>query len=363
MFSTASYAQTNQWRTNYAAARKEAAEKGLPLILDFGTSACYWCKRLEVDTFSVDSVSRIMNKQFIPLKINAEVETTLNDALQVRSYPTIILADSDGKILSKIEGFQEAPQFQENLLRALAQVANPPWMIRDFQTASKALNTPDYPKAITLLKNIMEDGKSRPIQKKAQQLLNEIEKQAATQLAKARQLSDNGQTLNSADVLANLVRKYPGTQAAAEAGNLLVKEVKTPEVIVQTRTQQARQLLGEAKQFYKSEKYFLCLQRCKTLKEEYGDLEEGKEAYELDNAIRGNPVWMEKTCQELNEQIGDLYLSLARTYQEKGQRQKAMTYLQKVIHTCPNTTYSEVAEIRLGQLQGQPTLQVEFKKK
>jgi TolA-binding protein len=216
-------------------------------------------------------------------------------------------------------------------------------------------------KAITLLKNIVDDGKQRPIQKKAQELLDGIEKQASYQLAKARQLSDSGKSVDAAEELTNLVRNYPGTAAAVEAGNLLSKTITTPDVIQQTRTQLARTLLAEAKQFYTKEKYFLCLQRCRTLKEEYGDLDEGKEALQLDKAIRGNPVWMEQTCQDLNEQLSDMYLSLAYSWQERGQREKALMYLQKVIDTSPNSPLAEAAELRMNQLNGTPTLRVEFK--
>ena len=55
--------------------------------------------------------------------------------LRIHSYPTVVLAAPDGKILGTIEGFQDAPRFYENLQRALAAVTNPEWMLRDYQAA------------------------------------------------------------------------------------------------------------------------------------------------------------------------------------------------------------------------------------
>ncbi|MGL6097907.1 MAG: thioredoxin family protein, partial [Fimbriiglobus sp.] len=47
----AATAQDVRWRHDYAAARREAADSGKPLLLDFGTENCVWCRRLDATTF------------------------------------------------------------------------------------------------------------------------------------------------------------------------------------------------------------------------------------------------------------------------------------------------------------------------
>src|ERR1700676_3921704 len=85
-------AQTVDWRYDYSSARKEAVEKGRPLLLDFGTENCFWCRQLDVRTFTDPAISRLLNQQFIPLKIDANRNPNLAEALRIQNYPTIVFA-------------------------------------------------------------------------------------------------------------------------------------------------------------------------------------------------------------------------------------------------------------------------------
>ena len=48
---SAAPAQEIPWRKDYAAARKEAATTGRPLLLHFTTDGCVWCQKLEQTTY------------------------------------------------------------------------------------------------------------------------------------------------------------------------------------------------------------------------------------------------------------------------------------------------------------------------
>lgn len=354
-------AQAIQWRYDYAKARQEAEREGKPLILDFGTKHCTWCVKLEAETLNVPTISRIINERFIPLKIDADEQPILTQKLYVTSYPTVILADSDGRILGTMEGYKEAPAFQEILQRALARVANPEWMIRDYQTASKALAVPDYPRALALLKHITEDGKARPIQVKARQLFDQIEKQAEGLLARARRHIDGGQTQEATEVLAQLVRSYPGTSASTRAGTWLTAIARSDEAQTKrNREQRAQELLAQAKEDYRVGQILCCLDRCKTLLENYRDLEEAVEAQQLNESIKANPTEMEQACTQLSKRLRDMHMELAEVYMRKGDRQQAMVSLQRVVENFPGTTEAEVAETRLGELRGEPMRAVNF---
>src|SRR5262249_42314666 len=112
-------AQEVKWRYDYNAARKEAGEKGLPLVLDFGTDNCYWCKRLDATPSRAPAVVKAMNERFVPLKVDAQKEPQLTQILNIQGFPTLVLAAPDGKILGTLEGYVEAPRFYENLQRVL----------------------------------------------------------------------------------------------------------------------------------------------------------------------------------------------------------------------------------------------------
>src|SRR3989442_4578679 len=201
-------AQEVQWRYDYNAARREAVQKNRPLILDFGTEHCFWCKKLDVTTFREPTIVGVLNEQFIPLKVDAEREVPLANALRIQNYPTLVLAAPDGKILGTFEGYLEAIRLHDYLQRALAAVSNPEWMVRDYQEASKAAAASEYARAVALLKSIGEDGKDRPIQAKARLLLQEMEQQAPDKLARAKQLDDKGQSGEAIDTLTELLRQF-----------------------------------------------------------------------------------------------------------------------------------------------------------
>jgi thioredoxin-like negative regulator of GroEL len=355
-------AQEVRWRYDYNEARKEAVEKNRPLILDFGTESCFWCKKLDATTFQESAIVESLNERFIPLKVDAHKSAALADALRIQSYPTLILAAPDGKILGTLEGFLDAPRLQEHLQRALASVSNPEWMNRDYQEATKAIAASDYARAIALLKSITEDGRDRPIQVKAGQLLKDLEQQAAGQLARARQLDDRGQTAAATNAVSQLLRQFAGTQAAAEGAQLLTALATKPEVRSQVRQRRARELLAQAREDYRTEQYLCCLDRCEILAASYGDLPEGAEAAQLAAEIKNNPEWLQQACEALNARLGGLYLSLAETWIKKGQPQQATFYLERIVKTLPGTRHAEAAQVRLANIQGRPTWQAEFKK-
>jgi thioredoxin-like negative regulator of GroEL len=356
-------AEDVDWRADYNAARKEAAEKGRPIILDFGFQSCTYCRKLDATTFRDAEVVKRLNGKFVALRIDIEKDPSLAEKLGLRMYPTVVFASPEGHILGKVEGYQEPGPFQENLDRVLDLVANPEWMKRDYESAGKAIGSSDYARAIALLKNVVQDGKDRPVQVKARQLLQDLEQQAAGRLARARQLADNGQTTEAIDTVTELVRVFAGTQAATEGGQMLTALAKKPEIKDGQRSRRARELLAEAREDYRTQQYLLCLHRCDVLARTFGDLPEGTEAAQLAGEIKNNPERLRQAADMAGEQLGSLYLSLAESCLRKGQPQQAMLWLERVVQTLPNTRQADAAQMRLAQLQGQPaTRAVDFKK-
>src|SRR6187397_1628126 len=84
---TAAAAAEVQWRPDYNSARREAQEKGRPLVVDVGTDQCFWCTKLDASTFRDPAVVKVMNEQFIPVRINAAHDPTVPNALNIQSFP------------------------------------------------------------------------------------------------------------------------------------------------------------------------------------------------------------------------------------------------------------------------------------
>ncbi len=98
-------AQEVAWRTDYGKARKEAVQKGLPLIIDFSTSDCYWCKQLEQRTFTDPAVVTLLNERCVPLHVDAAGNAELVEKMNIQNFPTLVYASPEGRVLGYQEGF------------------------------------------------------------------------------------------------------------------------------------------------------------------------------------------------------------------------------------------------------------------
>jgi thioredoxin-related protein len=123
---SSAFAEDVKWRNDYAAARKEAAETGRTLLLDFGTEACFWCKKLDATTFRDPKVVKLLNERFIPVKIDGNKYQQLTNSLRVESFPTLILVTHDGKVLGRRDGYADVAELMALLGKAPAPLAPKP---------------------------------------------------------------------------------------------------------------------------------------------------------------------------------------------------------------------------------------------
>lgn len=356
-------AQALSWRTDYNSARREAAEKGRPLLLDFGTESCFWCKKLDATTFRDPTVVELITNQFIALKIDAEREVKLTQGLQIHSYPTLLLAAPDGKIITVIEGYLEPAKLLEHLQTTLVTCqTTPEWMTRDFQEASKAVGLGDNARAIAIFKTITGDGKDRPLQTKAREHLRILEQQADNRLAHAKSMEDKGQGLEAIESLSDLLRNYPGTPAAVEAKSRLTTLAAKPAIREMQRGRRAAELIAQAREEFRTQQFFGCLEKCEVIASTFADTPEAGEAAKIAAEIRANPEWMARACNNLNERLSSMYLSLAESWLAKGRADEATVCLQKVQQLAPGTPSAELAQNKINQLRGKSTQSAEFKK-
>lgn len=343
-----------QWQSDYAKARKKSIQNSKPLLLNIGTENCYWCKQLEARTFKDATIARLVNDRFIAVKIDATTSAYLANALKIQSYPTLVYANSDGKILGYQEGFIEPGPFKDHLLKVLGAVGTPDWMSREYNDAVKASAANDPAKALTLLRNVVDDGKDRPLQVKARALIKELDAKAAAYLKDIKTLAEKGKVSDVTASVRKLALNYPGTPAVREANSLLLKLQAKVATNKEERQRQAKELLKQTRDDYQNRQFLCCLDRCEILTSRFADLEEGTQASKLADEIKSNPEWTKKACDQLGDRLSVLWLSLADTWRKKGQPQQAIFYLEKVVSTFPGSKYSEQAKAKLAQLKGTP---------
>jgi hypothetical protein len=354
-----------QWRQDYTRARQEALETGRLLVIDVGTENCFYCKQLDQRTFRDPAVVGLLNERCIPLKVDANQQSKLASDLRVETYPTLVFASPEGKILGSQVGFIEAAPLQEMLQRAFAVTApasTSDALARDFEDASKAAARADFARAVALLRNVVEDGKDRSVQLQARRLLQDIEGQAAGRCAKAKELVEAGKVGEAVEMVAETLHQFAGTKAAQEGSQMLVTLASRASGGPLPRAQAARELLAEAREAYGRKEFVRCLDRCETLASAYADLPEGAEAGKLAAEIKANPDQTRQLCDQLSERMSVLYLTLAEGWLKKGQPQQAVFYLERVVQSFPNSRQAEVAQVRLAQIQGAAVRITEVKK-
>ncbi|MFO0799593.1 MAG: thioredoxin family protein [Gemmataceae bacterium] len=113
-------AQEVRWRTDYAAARKDAAAAGKPLLLDFAAEWCGPCKRMEATTFRTPAVVAAVSAAVVPVRVDADKDAWLVKAAGIQAFPTLILVSPEGKVIARREGFADAAQVTEFLRQAPA---------------------------------------------------------------------------------------------------------------------------------------------------------------------------------------------------------------------------------------------------
>lgn len=99
-----------QWTMDLDAAKKVAAEKKLPLLLNFtGSDWCGWCKHMDKEVFSKDAWGAYakdnlllvwldfpQDKTLVPEKFVAR-NRALSETYGVEGYPSYVLLDDDGQ--------------------------------------------------------------------------------------------------------------------------------------------------------------------------------------------------------------------------------------------------------------------------
>jgi thiol-disulfide isomerase/thioredoxin len=105
---------------SFDAAAQAATAEGKLVFIDFFTTWCEPCKRLDATTWSDPAVARLLGEKTVPLKLDAEKERDLATRFKIEAYPTLLLLKPDGTEVDRLIGFREAPKFIEEFTAALA---------------------------------------------------------------------------------------------------------------------------------------------------------------------------------------------------------------------------------------------------
>lgn len=108
-----------KWHENLEESFEMAKREKKPLLIDFYTTWCYWCRILDEKTYPNPQVQSHL-ASFIPVKLNAEIEVDVAKKYEVTSFPTLKVIAEDGEELYEIIGYEEPMEFITSLKEGLA---------------------------------------------------------------------------------------------------------------------------------------------------------------------------------------------------------------------------------------------------
>ncbi|MCX9085550.1 MAG: thioredoxin family protein [Candidatus Methanoperedens sp.] len=104
-----------KFQTNIITALEAAKVQNKPIFVYARSESCGWCKKFEAETFTNQSVARILNEKFILVSIDVYKQKNESRNFRVRGTPTEIFLDSNGTEIKRIPGYTDTETFLDSI--------------------------------------------------------------------------------------------------------------------------------------------------------------------------------------------------------------------------------------------------------
>jgi thioredoxin-related protein len=114
-------------------ATERAATEDRLIMIDIYETGCQFCKAMEREVFPAPAVRAVLDRDYVPVKINGHAETILTykeeamsarefaQVMGVTAYPFTVLMDAEGNIIDNHRGYQDVVSFSRFLRRGVQQ--------------------------------------------------------------------------------------------------------------------------------------------------------------------------------------------------------------------------------------------------
>lgn len=110
------------WIRDLNQAKQIAKAQGKPMLIDFYTDWCGWCKRLDKDTYANNKVIEFA-KKFICVKMNADEHPQIAKQYSVRGFPSTVFLKADGILIEVVPGYMPADEFLKLMEKVIANLS------------------------------------------------------------------------------------------------------------------------------------------------------------------------------------------------------------------------------------------------
>ncbi len=90
---------------SYDEGLSKAKSEGKPIFIDFWSSSCSPCVKMEKDVYPNEEVIQ-KSKEFINIKINVYQDTDIATEYDIESIPTLIFLNSEGDVIRREKGYK-----------------------------------------------------------------------------------------------------------------------------------------------------------------------------------------------------------------------------------------------------------------
>lgn len=107
------------WGSSLDEGLKSAKENNKPVMVDFYTDWCGWCKKLDQDTYSSTKIQSLADK-FVCVKVDGDKDRANTSKYGIDGYPTIVFMDSSGKEIDRNVGYagpEELADMMDGILK------------------------------------------------------------------------------------------------------------------------------------------------------------------------------------------------------------------------------------------------------
>ncbi|MBI2654040.1 thioredoxin domain-containing protein [Candidatus Woesearchaeota archaeon] len=91
-------------KVNWLEWNKESFEKAKkedkPILLDLTAVWCHWCHVMDATSYSNDEVAKIINKEFVPVKVYIDKRPDIRERYNMGGFPSTVFLTPDGHMIS-----------------------------------------------------------------------------------------------------------------------------------------------------------------------------------------------------------------------------------------------------------------------
>lgn len=143
-----------QQKLKWKEIKQKAKQENKFIFLDFNTSWCIPCRRMETEIFTKDKVAEYVNQNFISSSYRCD--TTANDTAEIRDrypdaltllkelnikgYPTYVILNPDGNMVHKVVGYIKADVFIDELKMGLDPKTQYLTLVEEFNKGNRSEN-------------------------------------------------------------------------------------------------------------------------------------------------------------------------------------------------------------------------------